>query len=71
MLAVGKRLTLRGFIVSDHNNLAPDFYRLAGQWIADGKLSYQETIVDGIDHAVDAFLGLHRGDNTGKMLIRL
>jgi NADPH-dependent curcumin reductase CurA len=71
MMVVSKRLTLRGFIVSDHRDVTPEFYRLAGQWVAEGSLTWRETIVDGLDHAVDAFLGLHRGDNTGKMLVRL
>jgi NADPH-dependent curcumin reductase CurA len=44
-----------------------------GEVIASGsdRLQWRETVVDGIDNAVDAFLGLHRGDNTGKMLVRL
>ena len=71
MMFVSKRLTLRGFIVTDHNDAASEFYRRAGGWLADGSLKYRETYVDGLDHAVDAFLGLHRGDNTGKMLVRL
>ena len=71
MMFVSKRLTLRGFIVSDHGDAASEFYRRAGAWLADGSLRYRETYVDGLDHAVDAFLGLHRGDNTGKMLVRL
>ena len=71
MMFVSKRLTLRGFIVSDHGDLASEFYRRAGTWLAEGSLKYRETYVDGLDHAVDAFLGLHRGDNTGKMLVRL
>ena len=71
MMFVSKRLTLRGFIVTDHADAAGEFYRRAGAWVADGSLKYQETVVDGLDHAVDAFLGLHRGDNTGKMLVRL
>ncbi len=71
MMFVSKRLTLRGFIVTDHRDAASEFYRRAGAWLADGSLKYRETYVDGLDHAVDAFLGLHRGDNTGKMLVRL
>ena len=71
MMFVSKRLTLRGFIVTDHGDAASEFYRRAGAWLADGSLKYRETYVDGLDHAVDAFLGLHRGDNTGKMLVRL
>lgn len=71
MMMVSKRLTLRGFIVTDHGDLAGEFYRRAGAWVADGSLRWRETVVDGLDHAVDAFLGLHRGENTGKMLVRL
>ncbi|GAB6984090.1 NADP-dependent oxidoreductase [Nocardioides pyridinolyticus] len=71
MMVVSKRLTLRGFIVTDHGDAASEFYRRAGAWLADGSLQYRETCIDGLDHAVDAFLGLHRGDNTGKMLVRL
>ena len=71
MMFVSKRLTLRGFIVTDHHDAASEFYRRAGGWLADGSLKYRETYVDGLDHAVEAFLGLHRGDNIGKMLVRL
>ncbi|WP_395694360.1 NADP-dependent oxidoreductase [Nocardioides sp.] len=70
-MLVSKRLTLRGFIVTDHRDAAAEFYERAGRWVADGSLVWRETVVDGLDHAVDAFLGLHRGDNTGKMLVRL
>ena len=71
MMIVSKRLTLRGFIVSDHGDLAGEFYQRAGAWVADGSLRSRETVVDGLDHAVDAFLDLLRGGNTGKMLVRL
>jgi len=70
-LAVAKRLTLRGFIVTDHQDLAAEYARLAADWVRDGSLRTEETVVDGIDHAVDAFLGVLRGANTGKMLVRL
>ncbi len=68
---VTKRITIRGFIVMDHGEVAGEFYRTAGGWLAEGRLGYQETVVDGLDHAVDAFLDLHKGANTGKMLVRL
>jgi NADPH-dependent curcumin reductase CurA len=71
MLIVSKRLTLRGFIVTDHADLAAEFYERAGAWVAEGRLTYRETIVDGFEHTVDAFLDLLRGGNTGKMLVRL
>lgn len=70
-LVVTKRLSLRGFIVSDHGEAASEFHQRAAGWVADGTLRFRETYVDGLDHAVDAFLGLHRGENIGKMLVRL
>ncbi|HWG25753.1 NADP-dependent oxidoreductase [Actinospica sp.] len=70
-LAIGKRLTLRGFIVMDHMHLVPTWIPQAAQWLKDGELRAEETVVEGVDHAVDAFLGVLRGANTGKMLIRL
>lgn len=70
-LAIGKRLTLRGFIVADHGHLAGEYARLAAGWLADGSLPREETVVDGIENAVDAFIGLLNGANTGKMLVRL
>ena len=70
-LAIGKRLTLKGFIVMDHMHLVPTWVPQAAQWVRDGELRAEETVVEGVDHAVDAFLGLLRGANTGKMLIRL
>lgn len=70
-LAVGKRLNLRGFIVGDHNHLAEEYARRAAGWLAEGKLHTEETVVDGIDNSVQAFLDMMRGANTGKMLVRL
>ena len=70
-LAVRKRLTLTGFIVSDHVNRQPQFYADMGVWIADGKIKWEETIVDGIENAPKAFLGLFAGENMGKMLVRI
>ncbi len=71
MMIVSKRLTLRGFIVSDHGDVAREFYERAGRWVAEGKLVYRETVVDGLDETVPAFLDLLRGGNTGKMVVRL
>jgi NADPH-dependent curcumin reductase CurA len=69
-MCVGKRLTLRGFIIFDHAERMRDFVDEVGPAIADGRITTRETIVDGIENAPDAFLGLLRGDNTGKMLVR-
>ncbi|MEH0842399.1 NADP-dependent oxidoreductase [Micromonospora sp. CPCC 205711] len=70
-LVIGKRLTLRGFLVGDHGNLRDEFVRDVAGWLRDGKLSYDETVVDGIENAPAAFLGLMRGENLGKMLVRV
>lgn len=68
---VQRRLTMAGFIVSDHREAASEFYRAAGGWLAEGRLVFRETYVDGLDRCVEAFLGLGTGGNTGKMLVRL
>ena len=70
-LVVSKRLTLRGFIIVDHQNRMPDMIADVSGWLSDGQLTHAETVVDGLDHAPGAFIGLLRGDNTGKMLVRL
>jgi NADPH-dependent curcumin reductase CurA len=70
-MLVGKRLTLRGFIVSDHGDLRPEFEREMTAWLRDGRIVWRETVVDGIDQAFAAFRSLLTGGNTGKMLVRL
>ncbi|WP_184691258.1 NADP-dependent oxidoreductase [Saccharothrix tamanrassetensis] len=71
-LAVGKRLTLRGFLVWDFDHLQEEFVREVGGWIAEGKLRYRETVTEGgLGKAPEAFLGMLRGDNLGKALVRL
>ncbi len=70
-LVITKRLILRGFIVSDHQDRMPDMIADVSAWLRDGKLSHAETVVDGLDHAPDAFINLLRGANTGKMIVRL
>jgi NADPH-dependent curcumin reductase CurA len=62
---------IQGFLVGDHFDLAAEYAATAAGWLADGRLSLRETSVDGIENAVDAFLGVLRGENTGKMVVRL
>ncbi len=71
MMIVQKRLKLRGFIVGDHGHLKDAFVNEVGGWLAEGKIKYRETVVEGLRNAPDAFLGLMRGDNTGKMLVKI
>ncbi|GHH70260.1 NADP-dependent oxidoreductase [Streptosporangium violaceochromogenes] len=70
-LVVGKRLTLRGFIVSDHLDRLPDMIAEMGTWLRDGDLTFRETVVDGLENAPAAFVDMLRGVNTGKMIVRL
>ena len=62
---------IEGFLVGDHYDLAREYAEQAAGWLADGSLSLRETTVDGFENALDAFLGVLRGDNTGKMVVRL
>jgi len=71
-LLITKRLSIRGFIVSDNNALQLAFLDEVGPWVRDGSLITEETFVDGgVDAAPQAFIDLMRGANTGKMLVRL
>ncbi len=71
MLIVGKKIRINGFIVSDHADMKPQFLEDMVPWIQQGKIKSRETIVEGIDHAVDAFLGLFSGSNFGKMVVKI
>ena len=66
-----KRLRMQGYIIFDHNDRYADFARDASAWLRDGSLKYRETIVEGIEHAPEAFVGLLEGENIGKMLVKL
>ena len=70
-LTLVRRITLRGFIIFDHRDREPDFLRDVSAWIRDGSLKYREDIVDGLENAVSAFQGLLRGENFGKLLVRV
>lgn len=54
-----------------HFDKAPEFTAKMSDWLASGEVVYDETVVDGIDNAVDAFVGLMRGRNIGKMVVRI
>jgi NADPH-dependent curcumin reductase CurA len=71
MNIVSRRLTMRGFIVRDHLDLMETFTRDMSEWIADGKVTWRETVYDGIEHAPDALIALFHGMNFGKMLVKL
>lgn len=69
--AIGKEINLRGFLVSNHSHRMPDFVAEMGGWLRAGRVTARETIVEGLENAPEAFLGLLRGDNTGKMVVKL
>ncbi len=66
-----RRLTLQGFIVSDHLKLWPQAAAELGKLVAEGKLRYHETIAEGIERAPAAFIGLLKGENLGKQLVKV
>ncbi|ARX85937.1 MULTISPECIES: NADP-dependent oxidoreductase [Streptomyces] len=69
--AAKQEATLRGMLVTSHLDLFPEWIGRAAGMLADGTLRTEETVVDGIERAPEAFLGVLRGANTGKMLVRL
>jgi NADPH-dependent curcumin reductase CurA len=68
---ITKRLTMRGLIVSDWLDRQDEFEKEVGGYFQTGKLKNKETVVEGIDKAVGAFLGLFEGKNVGKMVVKL
>lgn len=70
-LAVGKRLLLQGFLVGDYQDRRDEFEREVGGAIVRGEIRAEETIVEGIENMVEAFIGVLRGANLGKMVVRV
>lgn len=68
-LVIGKRLRLQGVLVGDHAGLQPQFVQDVAGWLASGQLVADETVVEGVENATSAFLGMLRGENTGKMIV--
>ncbi|MFZ6642099.1 NADP-dependent oxidoreductase [Undibacterium sp. TC4M20W] len=65
------RLTMRGFIVSEHMDLWPQGLKELGGLVATGKLKFRESVAEGIAAAPEAFIGLLKGKNFGKQLVKL
>jgi NADPH-dependent curcumin reductase CurA len=70
-MVVTKRLLMQGYIISDHYEHFPAFIEKATEWVREGRLAYRETVIDGIENAPNAFVGLLRGENIGKMLVQV
>lgn len=70
-VAIGKQLTLRGFLVGGQRQHAAEFAERMSGWLANGTVTYDETVVDGLENAPQAFMDLLDGVNTGKMLVRI
>ncbi len=68
---IGRRLTIQGFIVTDHLEAGKEYVSKAIRWLAEGKLKYRETIAEGIENAPSAFIDLLQGKNIGKQIVRL
>ena len=68
---IAARIQLKGFIVFDYFPRMAEFYAEMAPWVANGMVKSRETVVDGLENTPDAFLGLFKGENTGKMLVRL
>ncbi|MET8407281.1 NADP-dependent oxidoreductase [Streptomyces sp. NPDC005195] len=62
---------IQGFLVGDHYDLQQQFVQEVGAWVRSGELKYNETVVEGIENNLEAFFGVLRGDNTGKMIVKL
>ena len=66
-----RRITMRGFIILDHRDRFDDFQRDVGGWLREGRITYRQTVTQGLESAPSALLGLLRGENVGKMIVEL
>lgn len=66
-----RRIKMQGFIVSDHQDRIPDFVRDVSGWLAQGRIVYREDVVQGLENAPEAFLGLFKGANFGKLVVKV
>lgn len=71
MVVIGRRLTIRGFIVTDHPDACSEYVGLASTWLAEGKLTYRETVAEGLENAPSAFIDMLKGGNIGKQIVRI
>ncbi|HEX3700185.1 MAG TPA: NADP-dependent oxidoreductase [Phenylobacterium sp.] len=65
------RINIRGFVATDFMHLRPQFETDMRQWLREGRIKWRETVLEGIEQAPQAMVGLMQGQNIGKMLVRL
>jgi NADPH-dependent curcumin reductase CurA len=70
-LRIHSRATVEGFLVSDFSERFDQSVRQLGKWLQAGQIQYRETVTEGLENAPDAFLGLFKGDNIGKQLVKV
>lgn len=70
-LILTRHLTVRGFIQRDFIALYPEFVREMGQWLREGRIRYREDVVEGLERAPEAFIGMLSGGNFGKLLVKI
>ncbi len=68
---LNKRLTICGFIISDFAARQNDFLRDMASWVREGRVKYKESVTEGLENAPAAFIGLLKGANFGKQLVRV
>jgi NADPH-dependent curcumin reductase CurA len=68
---VGARATMKGLVVYDHYHRLPELQRVVGRWIREGRFKFREDVTDGLENAPGAFCRLMRGENFGKVLVRV
>ena len=68
---ISKRARIEGFLVFDYAARYPEAYARLSRWVADGKIRYRETVIEGFENMPDAFISMMRGANLGKMLVRV
>lgn len=69
--AVGSRINMQGFIISDHFEIWPEALTQLAQWVREGKIKFRESITQGLENAPAAFVGLFKGENFGKQIVKI